>query len=215
MSARPQPRASAEPASPESALQRVAEELRREGSPLADCVRGGDDPPALGLLAAAGPRASEAPAEYALLVEAVREGYLLHYGRPRVLAGLDDDLALLAGDHLYARGLERLAARGDLAAVRELADLISLSARLHADRGFGADGEGFPAAAMWLASAVAVGAGTDPAHERAKQALRHGSDDAAALLAEQAAKAANRSGMRDALGRAAESIGFGQHFSSY
>ena len=89
--------------------------------------------PALGLLAAAGPRAAEAPGEYALLIETVREGYLLHYGRPRVVVGADADLALLAGDYLYALGLERLAALGDLEAVRELSDLISLSAQLHAE----------------------------------------------------------------------------------
>ena len=38
-----------------------------------------DEEPALGALAAAGPRAAEAPDEYMLLVEAIREGYLLHY----------------------------------------------------------------------------------------------------------------------------------------
>ena len=38
----------------------------------------------------------------------VREGYELHYARP----GADPDLALLDGDHLYAAGLERLAAEG-------------------------------------------------------------------------------------------------------
>ena len=42
------------------------------------------------------------------MVEAVREGYLLHYGEPRLLVGADADLALLAGDYLYALGLERL-----------------------------------------------------------------------------------------------------------
>ena len=47
------------------------------------------------------------------MVEAVREGYLLHYGEPRLLAGHDADLALLAGDYLYALGLDRLAALGD------------------------------------------------------------------------------------------------------
>ena len=41
--------------------------------------------------------------------------------------GMDDDLRLLAGDALYALGLARLADGGDLAAVAELADLISLS----------------------------------------------------------------------------------------
>ena len=51
------------------------------------------------------------------MVEAVREGYLLHYGEPRLLAGHDADLALLAGDYLYALGIERLAALGDPEAV--------------------------------------------------------------------------------------------------
>ena len=51
------------------------------------------------------------------MIEAVREGYLLHYGEPRIVVGADTDLALLAGDYLYALGLERLAALGDLEAV--------------------------------------------------------------------------------------------------
>jgi len=42
---------------------------------------------------------------------------------------------LLAGDHLYALGLARLAALGDLDAVAELADVISLSAQAHASGG--------------------------------------------------------------------------------
>ena len=65
--------------------------------------------------------------------ESVREGYLLHYDEPRVLSGHDDDLALLAGDYLYALGLARLAALGDDRAVLVLADLISSCARLHAE----------------------------------------------------------------------------------
>lgn len=66
-------------------------------------------------------------------VEAVYEGYLLHYGEPRAFAGMDDDLRLLAGDALYALGLSRVAAAGDLEAVAELADLISAAARAHAE----------------------------------------------------------------------------------
>ena len=95
-------------------------------------MRESDDATALGALAAAGPRAAEAPETYELLFEAIREGYLLHYGEPRLLDGAEPDLKLLAGDYLYALGLERLAARGDLEAIRELGDLISLSAQLHA-----------------------------------------------------------------------------------
>jgi hypothetical protein len=45
----------------------------------------------------------------------------------------DPDLALLGGDRLYALGLERLAADGDLRAIRLLADLISECARSHAE----------------------------------------------------------------------------------
>ncbi|MFN2615771.1 MAG: hypothetical protein ABR581_01465 [Thermoleophilaceae bacterium] len=63
------------------------------------------------------------------VLEAVYEGYLLHYGKPRAFAGMDEDLRLLAGDTLYALGLARLAAAGDLDAVSELADLISLTSQ--------------------------------------------------------------------------------------
>jgi len=67
------------------------------------------------------------------VLDAVREGYLLHYGEPRLLAGHDADLALLAGDYLYALGLDRLAALGDIDAVLVLADLISDCAKAHAE----------------------------------------------------------------------------------
>ena len=80
----------------------------------------------------AGPVA-DLPADYAYVFEAVREGHLLHHGGPRLLSGHDDDLALLAGDYLYALGIERLAAMGDTDAVLLLADLISASAQLHTE----------------------------------------------------------------------------------
>jgi len=169
-------------------------------------VRESDEPTTLGALAAAGPRGADAPEEYTLLVEAIREGYLLHYETPRVIEGADPDLRLLAGDYLYALGLERLAARGDLEAVRELADLISLSAQIHA--------EDEPAAArckvgaLWLAATVAVAAGGSPEHERAKQAVRAGRRNASSELLESASEAARRAGLGDALALAADSIGF-------
>jgi hypothetical protein len=71
--------------------------------------------------------------ERGFVMEAVYEGYLLHYGEPRAFSAMDDDLRLLAGDALYALGLQRLADAGDLAAVTELADLISLCAQSHAE----------------------------------------------------------------------------------
>ena len=54
---------------------------------------------------------------FALGVETIYEGYLVHYGRPRLFAPADADAALLLGDYLYAHGLVRVAATGDVAAV--------------------------------------------------------------------------------------------------
>jgi hypothetical protein len=118
---------------PKAALQLLAAQLRDEETPISPHVVEPSEEPAFGPLVAAGPRAAAAPAEYSLVVEAVREGYLLHYGEPRLLAGHDADLALLAGDYLYALGIERLAALGDTDAVGLLADLISTCAQLHAE----------------------------------------------------------------------------------
>ncbi len=91
------------------------------------------------------------------VLEAVYEGYLLHYGVSRAFERMDPDLRLLAGDALYALGLSRLAARGDLEAVAELSDLISLTAQAQA--------EGRPdlAEQLWERSARTLGA--DP-HEQ-------------------------------------------------
>jgi hypothetical protein len=81
------------------------------------------------------------------VLEAIYEGYLLHYGEPRLFDGMDGDLRLLAGDALYAVGLARLAERGDLTAVAELSELITRSAQAHAE------GRGAEAEALWDASA--------------------------------------------------------------
>jgi hypothetical protein len=114
-------------------------------------------------IAASGPRAAADPEEYELLVEAIYEGYLLHYDRPRVVEAPEADLRLLAGDQLYAIGLARLVALGDIPAVAELADTITLSALAH-----GA-GRRELATAVWTAGARAVGWGSSVAHEHAKQ----------------------------------------------
>ena len=113
------------------------------------------------LIAAAEPslaahgRSDPGPEEFALpdatrafVLEAVREGYLLHYGEPRAFDGMDDDLRLLGGDSLYALGLARLAEAGDLEAVAELADLIAGCAQ--------AESEGRPTDDLWHASARAL-----------------------------------------------------------
>jgi hypothetical protein len=195
-------------ASPSTSLASLAALLRDGENVIAPHVLDSDEEPALGALAAAGPRAAEAPEEYLLLVEAIREGYLLHYETPRLIQGADSDLRLLAGDYLYALGLEHLAARGDMEAVVELADLISLAAQLHAE----ADPSvaQHKVAALWLAATVAVGFGGSPAHVEAKEGLRRDEPEAAESLAGVAAETARRAGLDDALARAAESIGFEQ-----
>lgn len=140
-------------AAPGDSLRALAARLREEATPISAHVVEPSEGPEFGLIAAAGPRAAQAPGEYALVVESVREGYLLHYGEPRLLAGHDADLALLAGDYLYALGIERLAALGDDAAVRVLSDLISRCAQLHAE------GREAEAPEIWRTAATAVGGG--------------------------------------------------------
>jgi hypothetical protein len=112
---------------------------------------------------AEGPRTSARAEEYQLLVEAIYEGYLLHYGCPRVVRAEEADLALLAGDSLYAIGLARLVALGDTLGVAELADTITLCALAHS----GDDPE--LAHAVWAAGTRAVGWGTSEQHRHAKE----------------------------------------------
>ena len=110
-------------------------------SALAELIKAAD--PALRPYAVGDPapgRFAEVTGPRGFVLEAVYEGYLMHYGEPRAFAGMDRDLRLLAGDALYALGLARLAEAGDLAAVVALADLISESAQAHAE-GRSADAE--------------------------------------------------------------------------
>ena len=146
-----------------------------------DELQANPDPAAL---AASGPRVAHARDEVELAVAAVLEGCLLHYGAPRALRIDDPDLALLAGDHLYALGLARLAAIGDLTAIAELADVIALSAQAHAA------GDEALALAAWQAGAAAIGWGPDEHAAAAKQAARAGAADAAEALHAAAARLA-------------------------
>jgi hypothetical protein len=134
-------------------------------------------------LAASGPRTAQLRGEYELLVEAIYEGYLLHYGAPRVLRAPDADLRVLAGDRLYAIGLARLVELGDTLAVAELADTISLSALAQ-----GA-GEHELADAVWAAGARAVGWGSSAQHGRAKELVANGAPEAFEAMRTSAAAA--------------------------
>jgi len=121
-----------------SALTELARQLREEDTPIAPHVVGVDE--------VDGPTG-----EYALVMEAVREGYLLHYGESRLMSGHDPDLALLAGDYLYALGLDRLAALGDTKAVAVLSELIARCAQLHAE------GRGDEVDPLWADAAQSLG----------------------------------------------------------
>jgi hypothetical protein len=89
---------------------------------------------------------------FALGLETIYEGYLVHYGRPRLYEPQDGDAALVLGDYLYAQGLARIASLGDVRAVGDLAELISLCAQA---RGDGRPGDG----AAWAATAALFGQG--------------------------------------------------------
>jgi len=96
-------------------LKELADILRADGTLLSETVVDYGGPT---------PHGDAAGERLKLVVEAIREGYLQHYASGRVVRPDDPDLALLAGDRLYALGLERLAAIGDLDAVAELAEKL-------------------------------------------------------------------------------------------
>jgi hypothetical protein len=108
---------------------------------------------------------------YALGLETIYEGYLLHYGRPRLFAAADRDTAVLLGDYLYAHGLVRIAALGNVTVVGDLSELISLCAQTRADGARPAAADG----AAWAATAVRLGTDGNEL-ESARAALRDGQD---------------------------------------
>jgi hypothetical protein len=107
-------------------------------------------------------------ARYALGLETIYEGYLVHYGGSRLFAPPDDDTALLLGDYLYAHGVARISALHDVAAVADLSELISLCSQIRAEE---TDGDG----PLWAATAALLGRG---ALDDARAALRLHSDPA-------------------------------------
>jgi hypothetical protein len=109
-------------------------------------------------------------ARFALGLESIYEGYLLHYGRPRLFAPADSDTAILLGDYLYAHGLVRVAAHGEVSLVGDFAELVSLCAQLRAEE---REGDG----AAWAGTAALLGA-DDIRLETGRAALRLQADPA-------------------------------------
>jgi hypothetical protein len=101
---------------------------------------------------------------FALGLETIYEGYLLHYGNPRLFRADDRDTRILLGDYLYAHGLVRVASLGDVDAVGALAELLSLCAHLRAE-GLPGDGE------AWAATVSALDGGADGTDEARSRAL--------------------------------------------
>ena len=126
--------------------QTIAADAARESRLWADALRPESDwarEPVFSVLG---------PDTHALGVETIYEGYLVHYGRSRLFLPADEETALLLGDYLYAHGLVRVAETGDVAAIADLAELISLCSQARAEHRDG-DGE------AWAATVALLGAG--------------------------------------------------------
>ena len=165
-----------------AALERVRAVLAEDGGLIADALLPSEPrltaaDPRFGELAASGPRGAQDAPAVAMAVEAAYEGHLLHRGRSRILDTGDGDLALLAGDRLYALSLATLAEAGAVEAVAELADVISLCAQAQAAGDEQLEG------AAWEAGATAIGWGRADSLQTAKAAAREGGPESAQLLA--------------------------------
>lgn len=138
-------------------FEEIARGAASESSLWASALRPGEEREPTAVFSALVPEQ-----RFALGVETIYEGYLLHYGASRLFAPPDEDVALLLGDALLAHGLVRIASTGSLAAVADVAALLSLCAQVRAD---GVDGD----AAAWAATSALLGRG---GLDGAREALR-------------------------------------------
>ena len=139
--------------------QTIAAEAERESPLWGDALRGDSEPEAV--------FSRLADERFALGLETIYEGYLVHYGTSRLFDPQDPDVALLLGDYLYAHGLVRIAELDDVEAIRELAELISRCAHLRAE---GAPGDG----EAWAETAERLGSGSAERSARGGALAAHG-----------------------------------------
>jgi hypothetical protein len=96
-----------------------------------------------------GPRVD---ARFALGLETIYEGYLVHHAESRLFAPADRNQAILLGDYLYAAGLVDVCRAGELRAVATLAELIATVSDRRS-RGLEDDGAAWERAVAELAPA--------------------------------------------------------------
>jgi hypothetical protein len=131
-----------------SALAEIHAELKQDDRLLAEALLTRPE------ASAAGPTdelQSEIDPQLRVGVEAIREGHLLHWATGRVLNTPDLDLALLAGDRLYALGLERVAATGSRSEIASLSRLIKDSATAMAGSNVALAEE------LWISTCASIG----------------------------------------------------------
>ena len=164
----------------------IAAEARRESSLWRAALRPDDEQERVPVFSPLGDE------RFALGLETIYEGYLLHYGESRLFEAADRDARVLLGDYLYAHGLVRIAEHGEVAVVADLAELLALCAGLRAE----ADGRPLADGELWAATVALLGQG-DGALDDARAALPGDGDGAA--LAALAAAAAGRAAVEAAL----------------
>ena len=98
-----------------------------------------------------GPRVEQ---RFALGLETIYEGYLVHHAESRLFAPADRAQAILLGDYLYAAGLVDVCHAGELRAVATLAELIATVSD-HRSRRLEDDGAAWERAVAELAPATA------------------------------------------------------------
>lgn len=146
------------PASSAAIWETIAVEAERESTLWAAALRPPEEREEVAVFSPLGDE------RFALGIESIYEGYLLHYGRPRLFSPSDRDGAILLGDYLYAHGLVRITAEGHVVAVERLAELLSLCAHLRAEGRGSEDGE------AWATTVSSLGDG-DPHDADRRRAL--------------------------------------------